>query len=280
MTIVRDQDRIFQDPDLFRALLEHSTDAIEVIDPKTLRFLDVNQTACSQLGYSREEILSLSIFDLDPNFNEGLRARVARQLRKSGFAMFETERRRKDGSTFRVEVNYRKVQREREYGIAVARDITARKRAEEALRESERRFRTLYERSPVGIIVVDSSTGRFLQVNQKFCEITGRTEDELLRGDVESISHPDDLGRGDQYLGRPPEDQLEEYEMERRYLRRDGAVCWVSVLVVPLWSQGEKRRCHLAMVKDITDRKQMQETTCTLVQVRADSSDNFFVDGH
>jgi PAS domain S-box-containing protein len=83
-------------------------------------------------------------------------------------------------------------------------------------RESELRFRTLYERSPVGIILVDSSTGRFLQVNQKFCEITGRTGDELLRSHVERLSHPDDLGRGSQYLGRPPEDQLGEYDMERR----------------------------------------------------------------
>jgi PAS domain S-box-containing protein len=277
MTTPRDQHGMFQQPDLFRTLLDHTTDAIEVVDPETLRLLDVNQTACVQLGYSREEMLSMSVFDLDPNLNEGFRTRVARQLQESGFAMFETERRRKDGSTFPVEVTYRKVQREREYGVAVTRDITARKRSEEALRESELRFRTLYERSPAGIILVDSSTGRFLQVNQKFCEITGRTEDELLRSDVESLSHPDDLGRGSQYLGRPPEDQLAEYEMERRYLRPDGSVCWVSVLVVPLWNRGEKHRCHLAMVKDITERKQMQETICTLVQVRASSSDNFFL---
>ncbi len=277
MTTPRDQDGMFEQPDLFRTLLDHTTDAIEVIDPETLRLLDVNQTACVQLGYSREEMLSMSVFDLDPNLNEGFRTRVARQLQEAGFAVFETEHRRKDGSRFPVEVTYRKVQREREYGVAVTRDITARKRSEEALRESELRFRTLYERSPVGIILVDSSTGRFLQVNQKFCEITGRTEDQLLRSDVESLSHPDDLGRGSQYLGRPPEDQLAEYEMERRYLRPDGSVCWVSVLVVPLWNRGEKHRRHLAMVKDITEHKQMQETICTLVQVRASSSDNFFI---
>jgi PAS domain S-box-containing protein len=134
MTIVRDQDRIFQDPDLFRTLLDQSTDAIEVVDPETLRLLDVNQTACVQLGYSREEMLSMSIFDLDPNLNEDSRARVEQQLRESGFAMFETERRRKDGSTFPVEVNYRRVHREKMYGVALARDITVRKRSEEALR--------------------------------------------------------------------------------------------------------------------------------------------------
>jgi PAS domain S-box-containing protein len=137
MTVVRDQDRMFQDPDLFRTLLDQSTDAIEVVDPETLRLLDVNQTACVQLGYSREEMLSMSIFDLDPNLDEDARARVEQQLRESGYAMFESEHRRKDGSTFPVEVNYRKVQRERVYGVVLARDITARKRAAEALRVAQ-----------------------------------------------------------------------------------------------------------------------------------------------
>jgi PAS domain S-box-containing protein len=137
MTIVHDQDRIFQDPDLFRTLLDQSTDAIEVVDPETLRLLDVNQTACVQLGYSREEMLSMSIFDLDLNLSEDSRTRVEQQLREFGYAMFETEHRRKDGSTFPVEVNYRNVQRERMYGVVLVRDITARKRAEEALRVAQ-----------------------------------------------------------------------------------------------------------------------------------------------
>jgi len=75
-------------------LLDQSTDAIEIVDPETLRLLDVNRTACVQLGYSREEMLSMSIFDLDPNLSEDSRTCVEQQLRESGFAMFETEHRR------------------------------------------------------------------------------------------------------------------------------------------------------------------------------------------
>jgi PAS domain S-box-containing protein len=133
MITARYQDRMCHQADLFRALLDRSTDAIEIVDPETLRLLDLNQTACVQLGYSREELLSMSLFDLGPNLNEDSHARVEQQLRESGFAMFETEHRRKYGSTFAVEVNYREVQRERVYGVALARDITARKQAEEAL---------------------------------------------------------------------------------------------------------------------------------------------------
>jgi PAS domain S-box-containing protein len=134
MISTRYQDGMFHQADLFRALLDQSTDAIEIVDPETLRLLDVNQTACVQLGYSREELLSMSISDIHPNLSEDSRARVEQQLRESGVAMFETEHRRKDGSTFAVEVNYRRVHREKMYGVALARDITARKRSEEALR--------------------------------------------------------------------------------------------------------------------------------------------------
>src|ERR1039458_5831675 len=134
-------------------------------------------------------------------------------------------------------------------------DITKRKRAEEALRESELRFRTVYERSPVGIALVDSRTGRYLQVNPKYCEIAGRSEEELLRIDVGSITHPDDIARQHQLA----EKKLASYEMEKRYVRPDGSVRWVRILVVPMWGEGETRRSQMGLVQDITKQKQADE---------------------
>ncbi len=416
----RERERMLRELTLFRTLLDQSNDAIQVVDPETLRFLDVNERACVELGYSREELLSMTVYDIDPNADESLRAWVQQQLRESGFAIMERVHRRKDGTTFPVEVNLRRVRLDREYGVGVSRDITARKRAEEALRESEARerarakeletvldavpvpvliahdaecrritgnragyeqlrmaagknfsksgpledqlpfrlmqdgveipadllpmqqaaatgepvygraltmvfedgveretvvnavplldeagkprgvvgasidltelkqaetalreselrFRAVYERSPVGIALVDSRTGRFLQVNPKFCEIAGRREEELLRTDVASITHPDDIGSGNEYLHQLAEERLANYEMEKRYLRPDGSVRWVRIAVVPMWGKGEKRRWHMALVQDVTERRQAEEAVATLVQeVRADSSENFF----
>src|SRR5208282_2501859 len=130
----------------------------------------------------------------------------------------------------------------------------------------ERRFRAVYERSPVGIALVDSRSGRFLQVNAKFCEIAGRTEEELLRTDVGSITHPDDLGQTSERLQQLAEEKLANYEMEKRYLRPDGSARWVRVLAVPMWSKGEKRRWHLGLVEDITERRQSEEAITKLVQ--------------
>ena len=122
---------------LFRKLIDELNDAIEVVDPKTLRFLDVNDKACRDLGYTRDELLSLSVRDIDPGVNESFVPRIERELELSGFATFESLHRRKDGSTFPVEINLRRVQLDRTYGVSVVRDITERKRAEEALRQKE-----------------------------------------------------------------------------------------------------------------------------------------------
>ena len=106
-------------------------------------------------------------------------------------------------------------------------DLTDLKNAENALRESEQRFRSLYERSPIGITLLDSQTGQFLQVNQKFCEITGRTEKDLLARDALSITHPDDRAKGGDTLQQLIDGKLTSYEIDKRYVRPDQSVRWV-----------------------------------------------------
>jgi PAS domain S-box-containing protein len=120
---------------LFRALIDESNDAIEVIDPETMRILDVNQKACRELGYSREEFLSLQVSDIDPTLDESLHSRLQKEIGESGCVLFERVHRRKDGSTYPVEINLKRVQLDRLYCVSVVRDITERKRLEETLRQ-------------------------------------------------------------------------------------------------------------------------------------------------
>jgi len=261
-----ERERMLREFSLFRAQLDQSNDAIEIVDPETLRFLDVNERACIRLGYSREELLSMTIFDIDPGIDESLVARLRQQLVESGFASIETEQRRKDGTTFPVEIAIRRVQLDRVYGVAVSRDITERKKAEAALRKSERQFRAVYERSPIGIALVDTRSGRFLQVNPKFCEIAGRREEELLQTDVGGITHPDDVGQNSEFLQQLAEENLASYEIDKRYLRPDGSVRWVRVLVVPMWGEAETRRWQMGLVEDITERRQSEGAIANLVE--------------
>ncbi|MFY9844040.1 MAG: sigma 54-interacting transcriptional regulator [Terriglobales bacterium] len=150
--------------------------------------------------------------------------------------------------------------------VGTSIDVTELKRAEKALRESELRFRTVYERSPVGIALLDSDTGRFLQVNPKFCEISGREENDLLGVDVASITHPDDAAQGAEYQKQLTTGNLTSYEMEKRYVRPDGSVRWVRVLVVPMWNKGGTRRWQMGLVQDVTERRRSEEAIASLVQ--------------
>jgi PAS domain S-box-containing protein len=121
---------------LFRTLVDNSNDAIEVIDPATLRFLDVNETECRELGYSREELLSMTVRDIDPMAVQAADPKVLGQLHNTGSAVFEGIHRRKDGSCFPVEVSVRLVELDKPYFLAVARNITERKEAENQVRET------------------------------------------------------------------------------------------------------------------------------------------------
>jgi PAS domain S-box-containing protein len=119
---------------LFRKLIDQSNDAIEVVDPETLRFLDVNESSCRDLGYTRDELLSLKVSDIDPSVDGSCLSRIANELAQSGFVTVESEHRRKDGSTFPVEISLKRVDLGRVYNVNVVRDITERKRVEEAFR--------------------------------------------------------------------------------------------------------------------------------------------------
>ncbi len=173
LATAREQERMLRDLTLFRTLLDQSTDAIQVVEPTTLRLLDVNETTCVQLGYSRDELLAMTVYDIAPQFGQMARAEVLRQLDETGSATFEREHRRKDGTTFPVEVNLRRVHLDREYGVAITRDITARKQAEEALRERERIEKLVLDHLPVGVILTSGDEERTIYQNPKFLELFG-----------------------------------------------------------------------------------------------------------
>jgi PAS domain S-box-containing protein len=131
---------------LFRALVDHANDAIEVVDPKTWHFLDVNEKASKVHGYTREEYMALTVHDIDPQFAAGGPKTWNAHLdafKKFGFLVFESEHRRKDGSVFPVEVNSSYVNLGRDYIIAVVRDITERKGMERNIRQLNRVYAVL-----------------------------------------------------------------------------------------------------------------------------------------
>ena len=126
---------------LFRLLLDQSHDSIQVVDLETMRLLDVNATTCSSLGYTREELLSMRVYDIDPSADESARVKVEESLRNLGFVIIQTIQRRKDGSTFPVEMSMKLVHLDRNYVVCALRDISERKQIQSALEEATAKLR-------------------------------------------------------------------------------------------------------------------------------------------
>ena len=140
--------------------------------------------------------------------------------------------------------------------VLVVHDITYRKRAEEALRLSEDLFSAIFRQAIVGITQIDLS-GRFLMINDRFCEIVGRPREEVLTLTTQAITHADDVPSNMAMLERA-RITGEDYQLEKRYLRPDGSIVWVhnSVSVV---RGADGAPLHLvAVVRDITEQKRAE----------------------
>lgn len=133
-------------------------------------------------------------------------------------------------------------------------DITNRKRIEVELRESEERFRATFEQAAVGITHA-SIEGRFVRVNQKFCEITGYTREELLERLFQDITHPDDRAVDRECMRSLLAGEMETYLLEKRYLRKDGESIWVQITTSLVLTPQGTPKYFLRVVQDISIRK-------------------------
>ncbi len=135
-------------------------------------------------------------------------------------------------------------------------DITVRKRTENALRESEERSRAVIHQSTAGITGTDL-TGRIIFANEKFCSMLGYKERELVGKTIFEITHPGDATES-RLLFRRIVTKGEPYQLEKRYLRKDGSALWVSVSASPLRDAEGKTQSAVAIIIDISDQKKAQ----------------------
>ncbi|MDR3674041.1 MAG: PAS domain S-box protein, partial [Acidobacteriota bacterium] len=158
--------------------MEHASDGVFWMDSEG-RITRVNEAACHSLERSREELLSLSIPDIDPLCPKETWATIWGKLKSCGSLEFETRHQTKQGRVFPVAIAASYLEFDgKEYSCAIVRDITEHKQAEEALRESERKYRQLHESMMDGFGRGDKD-GRLVEVNDAFCKIVGYTPEEL-----------------------------------------------------------------------------------------------------
>ncbi|WP_343736557.1 EAL domain-containing protein [Acidovorax sp.] len=131
--------------------------------------------------------------------------------------------------------------------------------SDEARRESEERFRALFNQATVGVAQVDSATGQFVRVNQRYADILGYSPQELVGMTFQSLTHPDDLAADLAHVRRLQSGDVPEYRLEKRYIHKDGHEVWGDLTVSSMWASGSAPGYHIAVVQDITARKRMEE---------------------
>jgi PAS domain S-box-containing protein len=142
--------------------------------------------------------------------------------------------------------------------VAAITRITGLKRAEAALRESEATFRAMFEVSGVGKIEVEPGSGRFLRANAAMCKFVGYSEAELLGRSVYDITYPEDLTL-DRELCRRLDAGESEFDVEKRYVHKDGSAVWARTTVNVIRDAFGKPLRHMAVIQDLNARKQAEQ---------------------
>jgi len=239
---------------IFHELLDHLPDPVLLIDPRDGRVVDINWAACHELGYSRQEMLALRIYDIDAAINEELFLSAVNQLRETPSLVWEGLHLRKDGSSFPADVKLRYVRLQQDYILAAARNITERRRLEQNLREETHRRQILVDQSRDGIVVMEEN-GRVFEANRAFAEMLGYTQDELMQMYLWDWEH--------NYSREKVEEMMRTIDeagdnFETRHTRKDG-----SVIDVELSTNAaiiNNRKLVFAVSRDITERKRAENS--------------------
>jgi two-component system cell cycle sensor histidine kinase/response regulator CckA len=263
----RAEEALRESEERFRKLVETMKVGLASIDEKGV-LTYVNEYCSTMLGYTIDEMIGRSTLDFYYDEESRKTQEEIFSKRRAGMrdpTPYEVTWRKKDGQkvysilspTPSFDANGRYTG-----SFAIHTDITERKRAEEALRESEERFRLAFENANTGVCLVDLE-GNLTKVNNKMCEIFGYTKEELERMTVNNIAHPEDIDKSPAFIQRTLRGETDHGTFEKRYLHKKGHVvtCQVSSSLVrnadgsPLY--------FISHVHDITERKQAEEALHT-----------------
>jgi two-component system, cell cycle sensor histidine kinase and response regulator CckA len=226
---------------------------------KDANFYYVNDAACRSLGYSRAELLQMSVHDISCRDTRENWEGFWDKIRQAGRLLHESMHRRKDGGFFPVEISINYLVCDGiEFVCAVARDISERKLVEEALRKSGELFRNFFEMGLVGMAIV-SPGGDWLQTNQKLCEMLGYERVEMMRHSWADLCHPADLEPALEGYRRLVAGEIQNYFAEQRFRHRDG-----RYVLVELWLRGVRQAdgslaYAIAEMRDITESRKAEQ---------------------
>ena len=245
------------------ATLQHQLIAKHARDPLLLmevdgKILESNPAAEALYGYSHEELLQLNILDLRIHADPEVVSQQIEQALTLGL-LFETVHYCKDGSPVPVEVSSRGIVVDGKTMLSsVIRDITQRKKEEETLRKSDERMRHFFEHQTVGMAIT-SPDKRWLEVNDRLCQMLGYTREELMQLTWEQLTHPDDREDNSTLFEKLLSGEIDNCNFEKRYIRKDGGVIYAMASIDCIRLHDGRLDYVLLLVIDITEGYQVQQ---------------------
>ncbi|WP_224959527.1 hybrid sensor histidine kinase/response regulator [Geomonas subterranea] len=244
-----------------KAFLDHSNDAIFLVEVLTGRIVDLNESASRQLGWSRDELLEKSLFDLsdlheDPAAVSLIRSAVGEEEVRD---LIVTELHRHDGGSFWAELTLNRMHfRDRTYVLAVARDITQRRAVEEALRQSEEFLKNIVDHIPAMVFAKDAQQLRFITINKYGEELLGFTRKEILGKSNDELFPPGQA----EFFSEKDRETLERgqlVDIPEEVVTTPAGDRILRTKKIPLLDDQGKARYLLGIAEDITERRQLEE---------------------
>lgn len=236
----------------YRQLFLAETDAIVLFDAETLQFIDINNAAQSLYGYTKEEFLKLKIQDISAEVEETIGS-IAKTCQGNVTRIRCRYHRKKDGTVFPVEISpgFFKL---RDYKVicGVIRDISERKMIEETLRDSEQKFKSIFDAASDGIILADRESKKFHNGNKKIYQMLGYSPEEFRNLGVMDIHPKEDIP----HVLRQFEEQLKKkitLAKNIRVERKDGSIFYADISTSPITLAGTKYL--MGSFRDITESK-------------------------
>ncbi|HYL89548.1 MAG TPA: PAS domain S-box protein, partial [Burkholderiales bacterium] len=227
------------------------------------RFMRVNRRLCAMLGYGEGELVGMSVKEISHPEDRDTVDEQRKKLIAGEVPSIQMEKRylRKDGTPIWAHVA---IAMERDaagrplYAISVLDDITSRRHADSALRESEERYRRTFELAGSGVAHIGLDR-KFIRVNRRLCEILGYPEQELIGMTGRQISHPGDLDVINKERARLYAGEIDHVRVDKRYLRKDGSTVWITFSMVVERDAARRPLYEIAIFDDITERKAAED---------------------
>ena len=241
----------------YRAIAETSADGFWITDMQG-RFLEVNNAYLQRSGYTRQEMLSMAVTDVEASEKPEDTARHIEKVFKYGHDRFESLHRAKDGSIWPVEihVNFYNISTEQLLFVFVT-DITERKKILSELKQSNESIQKILDNAPIST-ALSRIDGHLVYVNEAFCKTMGYSRDELEKMSIKDVTYQDDQKLTSAYIKDLLEGTVQVFSGEKRYVRKDGGMIWTH-LTAAIHKDASGELYLIAQIEDITQRKIAEE---------------------